>query len=175
MLIAAAMALIATPATAEKLPLDRLFASPSLAGPSPRALKLSPDGKLATLLRSRSDDKDRFDLWAIETATGKQRMLVDSKMIGTGAAVSEAEKMRRERTQAGNVRGIVDYQWAPDGKSLLVPLDGDLYLAALDGKIRRLTDTPATEIAPSFSPDGRFIGFVRDQNVYAIRMCTRSI
>jgi len=172
MLIAAAMALTATSASAEKLPLDRLFASPSLAGPSPRALKLSPDGRLATLLRSRPDDKDRFDLWAIDTTTGQQRMLVDSKRIGTGAAVSEAEKMRRERAQAGNVRGIVDYQWAPNGKSLLVPLDGDLYLATLDGKVRRLTDTPATEIAPSFSADGRFIGFVRDQNVFAIDLAT---
>src|SRR6478735_792409 len=110
-LLVAALALIAAPASAEKLPLDRLFASPSLAGPSPRALKLSPDGKLATVLRSRPTDKDRFDLWAIDTVTGKQRMLVDSEKVGSGAAVSEAEKMRRERAQAGNVRGIVDYDW----------------------------------------------------------------
>jgi dipeptidyl-peptidase-4 len=171
-MLVAAWALIAAPAFAEKLPLDRLFASPSLAGPSPRALKLSPDGKLATLLRSRPADKDRFDLWAIDTTTAKQRMLVDSEKVGSGAAVSEAEKMRRERAQAGNVRGIVDYDWAPDGKSLLVPIDGDLYLATLDGKAKRLTDTPATEIAPTLSQDGGSVAFVREQNVFAIALAT---
>ena len=29
------------------------------------------------------------------------------------------------------------------GRSILVPIDGDLYLAALDGNVRRLTNTPA--------------------------------
>ena len=41
-------------------------------------LKLSPDGRLATLLRNRADDRDRYDLWAVDTATGQARMLVDS-------------------------------------------------------------------------------------------------
>src|SRR5690242_7529941 len=83
------------------LTLDALFASPSLSGPKLRDLKLSPDGALVTFLKARSDETDRFDLWAIDPDTGTQRMLVDSKKVGTGAALTEQEKMQRERQRIG--------------------------------------------------------------------------
>jgi len=157
----------ATPAdTAQKLTLERLFSSPDLAGAQPRALKLSPDGTLLTSLKPRPDDRDRLDLWALDTRTGKERMLVDSKKVGSGAELSEAEKMQRERARIGGTRGIVAYDWAPDGKSILVPLDGDLFLATLEGKVTRLTNTPDGELNPVISPAGGFVSFVRDQNLY---------
>ncbi len=150
----------------QTLTLERIFASPDLAGPQPRAMKLSPDGKLLTLLKPRADERNRFDLWALDTATGKERMLVDSKKVGTGAEISEAEKMQRERARIAGDKGIVAYDWSPDGKSILVPLDGDLYLAHLDGKVDRLTNTPSGELNPTISPAGGFVSFVRDQNLY---------
>lgn len=157
---------------ATPLTLERVFASPDLAGVAPRALKLSPDGGLVTLLRNRADEKERFDLWALDTATGKWRMLVDSMKIGTGAQLSEAEKMQRERARIGDQRGIVAYDWAPDGKAILVPLDGDLYLATLDGKVRRLTATEGSELNPVISPLGRYASFVRGQNLVVLDLAT---
>jgi dipeptidyl-peptidase-4 len=167
-----ALALLAAPASAEQLTLDRIFASPSLDGPTPRKVALSPDGRLATLLRNRADDRDRWDLWAIDTRSGQSRMLVDSQKVGSGGPISEAEKMRRERARVGGSKGVVDYDWAPDGKSILVPIDGDLYLARLDGKVRRLTDTPQSELDAHVSANGHFVSFVRDQNLYAIDLAT---
>jgi len=155
-------------AQARELTLERLFASPSLSGPSPRLPKLSPDGRLATLLRNRENEKDRYDLWAIDTSTGAARMLVDSTRFGTGAQLSEEEMMRRERARIAGVRGIVDYRWSPDGRSLLVPLEGDLFIAGLDGNVRRLTETQATELDPEVSGTGKYISFVRDQNLFVI-------
>ncbi|AMK23571.1 dipeptidyl-peptidase IV [Sphingobium sp. TKS] len=153
--------------TPKELTLERVFASPDLSGPQPRALKLSPDGKLVTLLKPRADEKERLDLWAVDTSTSVERMLVDSKKTGSGAELSEAEKMQRERDRsvAGN-SGIVSYDWAPDGKSILVPVDGDLYLAALDGKVTRLTDTPDGELNGVVSPKGGFLSFVRGGNFF---------
>jgi dipeptidyl-peptidase-4 len=150
-----------------KLTLERVFASPDLAGPQPRALQLSPDGSLVTLLKPRADEKERLDLWAIDSRTGAQRMLVDSKKTGSGAELSEAEKMQRERDRsvAGST-GITGYDWSPDGKSILVPVDGDLYLAKLDGSVTRLTDTPEGELNGVVSPKGRFVSFVRDGNLF---------
>jgi dipeptidyl-peptidase-4 len=173
----AALPLIAAAAPAPTVPqkpltIDRIFASPSLSGPTPRKVKLSPDGKLATLLKPRADERERFDLWAVDTRTGAERMLVDSKKIGSGAEISEAEKMRRERARVGGTKGIVDYDWAPDGQSILVPIDGDLYLAKLDGSVRRLTNTPQTEIDAHVSNGGRYVSFVRDQNLFAIDLKT---
>jgi dipeptidyl-peptidase-4 len=157
-----------TPAAARDLTLERVFESPALSGPSPRLPKLSPDGRLVTVLRNRPDEKERYDLWAIDAATGEARMLVDSKRIGSGAELSEEEKMRRERQRIAGTRGITDYKWAPDGRSILVPLDGDLYLATLDGNVRRLTDTKATEIDPTVSPGGKYLSFLRDRNFYVM-------
>ena len=156
----------------KKLTIERIFASPPISGATPRLLKLSPDGRYATLLKPRAEDRERFDLWAMDTSTGQLRMLVDSTKIG-GGEISEAEKMRRERARVGGSKGIVEYEWAPDGKSVLAPVDGDLYLADVASRsVRRLTNTPATEIDAHVSEGGRYVSFVRDQNLYAIDLTT---
>ena len=86
--LAAAFLLSSTPVLAADLTLERVFQSPALQGAAPRLPKLSPDGRLATLLKNRASDRDRYDLWAVDTATGQARMLVDSEKLGTGAEIS---------------------------------------------------------------------------------------
>ncbi len=167
--VMASTILMGTSAAAQEVPvkltLERVFASPSISGPAPRDVKLSPDGSLLTSLRPRADDRERFDLWAMDTKTGEWRMLVDSLKFGSGAALSEEEKMQRERARIGGTKGIVAYDWSPDGKSILVPLDGDLFLADLAGNVTRLTKTEAGELNAVVSPKGKYVSFVRDQNV----------
>jgi dipeptidyl-peptidase-4 len=172
LVVLAAGALPSAARADEPLTLERIMGSPALSGPVPRGLALSPDGKLATLLEPRADDRDRYDLWALETATGQKRMLVDSTKFG-GGEVSEEEKMRRERARVGGTRGVISYAWAPDATSILVPLDGDLYLATVaDGAVRRLTDTPQTELDARISPGGTSVSFVRDQNLFLHDLAT---
>ncbi len=150
------------------LTLERVFASPSINGPTPRAVKLSPDGRHVTMLRPRVEDRDRFDLWAMDTSTGQWRMLVDSLKVGSGAELSEAEKMQRERARIGGTRGIVAYDWAPNSQSLLVPLDGDIFVADLTGKATRITNTKSGELDATISPKGGYVSFVRDQNLVLV-------
>jgi dipeptidyl-peptidase 4 len=152
----------------EPLTLERVFASPALSGPTPRAVKLSPDGKWLTSLRPRADDRERFDLWAMDTATGESQMLVDSTKLGTSGTLSEAEKMQRERARIAGTKGVVSYDWAPDSQSILVPVDGDLFLASLDGSVKRLTQSASGELDASVSPKGGFVSFVRDQNLVVL-------
>lgn len=155
-----------TAVRAQPLTLERIFGSPDLNGPQPRALRLSPDGTLLTSLRPRADERDRFDLWATDTRTGAERMLVDSRRVGSGAQLSEAELMQRERARIAGQHGIVAYDWTSDGRAILVPLDGDLYLAGLDGNVRRLTNTPGGELNPTVSPRSGYVSYVRDQNLW---------
>ena len=165
--LAALIVLAATPALAEARPLtlERVFASPDLSGPQPQALKLSPDGTLVTLVRNREEERERFDLWTLDTATGQQRLLLDSKALSAGGDLSEAEKMRRERDRSlTGKRGILQYDWSPDAKTLLVPIDGELVLATRDGAARRLGVRDA--IAPTISPRGTYLSFVRDGNLH---------
>jgi dipeptidyl-peptidase-4 len=159
-------------AQARDLTLERLFASPDLAGPTPRKLTLSPDGKFVTLLRNRADEKERFDLWAMDTSTGQWRMLVDSRKLGTGAELSEAEKMQRERARIGGTKGIVSYDWSADSQSVLVPLEGELYLARLDGKAQKLAATAGPKLNAVISPSGRFASYVQDQNLVVMDLAS---
>lgn len=159
-----------TPAMAEAqaptLSFERVFASPGLDGPAPRQVKLSPDGRYLTLLRNRADDRDRYDLWGYDIESRNWRMLVDSEALGSGRELSEDEKMQRERARVGSLKGIIAYQWASDGSGVLVPLDGDLFLAKLDGSVTRLTDTEETELNPQLSPKGAMVSFVRDRRLW---------
>lgn len=167
-ILASASALAEDHAVSEgpDLTFERVFASPSLDGPTPRKAKLSPDGRYLTLLRNREDDRERYDLWGFDRQSGEWSMLVDSEALGTGAELSEDEKMQRERARVGSLKGIIDYQWASDGSGILVPIDGDLYLARLNGETLRLTDTEASELNPKLSSKGGFVSFVRDRQLW---------
>jgi len=155
-----------TETTAPTLAIDRVFASPSLDGPAPRLPKLSPDGRYLAVLRNRESDRERYDLWAFDRQDGQWRMLVNSEKLGTGRELSEAEKMQRERRRIGGLKGIVSYDWSADGKSILVPIDGDLYLARLDGAVKRLTESRDGQLNPELSETGKYLSFVRDRRLW---------
>ncbi len=172
--LAAVSLMVAVPALAEDamleaaptLSFERVFASPGLDGPAPRQVKLSPDGRYLTLLRNRADDRERYDLWGYDIETREWRMLVDSEKLGSGGELSEDEKMQRERARVAGLKGIITYQWASDGAGVLVPLDGDLFLARLDGTVTRLTDTDDSELNPGLSSKGAYVSFVRDRRLW---------
>ncbi|MXO90508.1 S9 family peptidase [Pontixanthobacter aquaemixtae] len=182
LLAAAASLAFATPAhaddhtmtveqdTSADLTFERVFASPSLDGASPRQAKLSPDGRYLTLLRNREDDRERYDLWGYDRESGAWTMLVDSEKLGSGRELSEDEKMQRERARVGNLKGIISYQWTADGSGVLVPLDGDLYLAKIGGpdgaSVTRLTDTEESELNPVLSDTGKYVSFIRDRQLW---------
>ncbi|MFA6219182.1 MAG: DPP IV N-terminal domain-containing protein [Erythrobacter sp.] len=168
--LAAPLAARNAPSTKETAPMEltfeRVFASPSLDGPAPRKAKLSPDGRWLTVLRNREDDRERYDLWGYDRESGEWSMLVDSAKLGSGRELSEDERMQRERARVGSLRGIIDYQWTADGTGLLVPIDGDIYLARPGGAVQRLTDTEEGEINPALSESGRYLSFVRDRQLW---------
>ena len=156
------------PVKAQALTIERVFDSPSLNGPVPRSPKLSPDGRYLALLRNRPSDLQRYDLWAFDRQTGQWSMLVDSEKLGTGQAMSEAEKMQRERKGTVSLKGIVNYDWSPDGKSILVPLDGVLYLAGVDGSVRTVKGIGKGETLNSvLSEKGKYLTFVRENRLWA--------
>lgn len=156
----------AAPAGAPVLSFERVFASPSLNGAAPRGVKLSPDGRTLSLLRNRADDAERYDLWGFDRRTGQWRMLVDSLRLSSGKALSEAEKMQRERKRIGDLKGVVSYEWAQDSKAVLVPLDGQLFLAGLDGTVRAIAGAEGDVLNPALSPRGGRLAFVRDRRVW---------
>lgn len=161
--------------SAEPLTVARIFADPDLAGPRLRAPKFSPDGRYVTYLQGKPDNKDQLDLWAFDTRTGVARMLVDSrKLVSKEERLSAEEEARRERQRTAALRGVVEYEFSSDGRQLLIPLGGDLYLYDLKTQaVTRLTHSEAYETDAKISPAGRYVSFIRDQNLYLIDLRTR--
>jgi dipeptidyl-peptidase-4 len=165
LLIGAAM--LSTAVQAEPLDIERIFASPSLDGNAPRALKVSPDGERVTFLKGKQTDYERLDLWEYHIDSGETRLLFDSNDLQSGEEVlSDEEKARRERMRLSG-SGIVSYQWSADGKALLFPLGGDVYYHKLGEKgAKQLLDTDVFETDIKLSPKGNYISFIRDQNLF---------
>jgi dipeptidyl-peptidase-4 len=160
---------VSKPATT--LTLERVFASPGIAGAAPRGVRLSPDGRFLTLLRNRPDDRERYDLWGFDRHTGHWRMLVDSAKLASGHELSQTEKMNRERQRIGGLKGIVSYDWAPDSQSVLVPVDGQLFVAHVAGhdagKVAAVPAAQGAEVLnPTLGPKGGRIAFVRDRRLW---------
>ncbi len=168
-LAAAALAALiaAPPAMADILPPQRVFESPDISGPRAQGVKLSPDGKSVTYIKTRADDLTIADLWVADVAGGEPRLLLDGKILAPAdRELSEAEKARRERAGVAT-RGVVNYAWDSLGRMILAPVEGDLWVYDVTaGQARQLTKTPADEIDAKVSPMGGFVSYVRDDNLY---------
>jgi len=164
--------LVCLPAAGNDLSLNRIFADPALLGPTPRGVKVSPDGRRVGLLRGRATDQHQLDLWTYDVNTGRLEMRVNSTRLAPEEHLSDAERARRERERTADYHGIVDYDWAPDGRHVLFTLGGNLYLYDLDAKaeaaLRRLTQTTQPVIDSQVSPRGGYVSFVRDQDLWVI-------
>jgi dipeptidyl-peptidase-4 len=163
-LLAASPSLVAT---GQALTPERVFASPDLSGPRARGVKFSPDGATVTYLKDRTDDLTITDLWAADVGGGAPRMLLDGrKLAPDGRELSEAEKARRERAGV-KTRGVIGYDWDEQGRFILAPVEGDLWLYEVKtAQARQLTRSAGDEIDARVSPKGRFVSYVRDDNLY---------
>jgi dipeptidyl-peptidase-4 len=168
--VAAGLSLLATDShAAEVLTPARVFASPDLSGPTARGVQMAPDGSAVTYLKSKTSDVTVSDLWIADVAGGASRRLIDGGALSPkDHALSEAEKSRRER-QGVQTHGVVNYAWDDEGRFIVVPVEGHLWLFAREsGAVRQLTNTPASDIDAKVSPKGGYVSFIRDDNLYIV-------
>jgi len=63
----------------------------------------------------------------------------------------------------------------PNRSAVLIDHENDLYYCTLDGKTAvRLTSSPGQEELSSFNPNGKFVAFVRDKNLYVVDIATQT-
>ncbi len=68
------------------------------------------------------------------------------------------------------------FQWSSTGQEMLISLDGDLFLLHTDtAKWEQLTATPEVERDPKLSPDGHFVSFRRDHDLYCLEVAGRKV
>ena len=152
-----------------ELSIARIFASPDLSGPTLRQAELSPAGDRVTFVRGRDEDRDLMDLWEYHIADGETRRLVAAdEVVEEESELSAEEQARRERARIASLRGIVEYRWSSDGRFLIFPLGGDIYVLDMsvdEREVRRVTASEHFDTDPKVSPDGEHVAFVRNRNL----------
>ncbi|MFQ5601255.1 MAG: DPP IV N-terminal domain-containing protein [Candidatus Krumholzibacteriia bacterium] len=134
----------------------------------PRKPVPSPDGSRVYFLRSGPRDRIQR-LYVYEVESGETRLFLMSSHLTAAVGVSKEEQARRER-QRETEAGLTSFEVSRDGRRLLVPYMGDIFVVDADsGSITRLTETPQPEIDPHLSPDGKHVAFVREDALFVGR------
>ncbi|MBA4063780.1 MAG: MdsD protein [Isosphaera sp.] len=97
------------------------------------------------------------DLWVINTRSGSPRKLA--------IEVNADDKSNTERTTTFT-QNATAFALNPDEDAAVLVVQGELFLVRLPdgGKASRLTDSPAFDHSPGFSPDGKSVVFLSDRS-----------
>ncbi len=101
-------------------------------------------------------------------------LTADSLLGGSEETLSPEERLRRERMRL-LARGISSFQLSPNGAYLLIPLSGRLFLVDRLGNMRveELPLGDSSVIDPRFSPDCRYLGYVKAGALHVFSLATR--
>ncbi|MBK7918213.1 MAG: DPP IV N-terminal domain-containing protein [Chloroflexi bacterium] len=134
----------------------------------PASLAFSPDNRLVTYLFSGAGSLSQ-QLYAFDPETAVTRTLITPPGGGdTEESLSSEEKLRRERLRQHSL-GITRYAWGKNGR-LLIPLQGSLYLQyGPEADLELLVDGSGSPLIDArFSPDGNWVSFVQDCELYVM-------
>jgi dipeptidyl aminopeptidase/acylaminoacyl peptidase len=110
-------------------------------------------------------------LYRVDARTGRCRALYDPERLARALrslpTIKPQAARRLARSPALNMN--------PQKTAALFEHESDLYYCNLDGSgAVRLTKTPGKKELASFSPDGKFVAFVRGNNLYVVDIATRT-
>jgi Tol biopolymer transport system component len=147
---------------------------------------LSPDGTTIAYRRNPHSHSDEADIWVMDIDGGNKRNLTnapersnwapawtpDGRIVFSSIGDSSGElELWSMDADGGSLRRVAS-GWceyvdpSPDGTEFVcaaaVGRAYDIVIVDAQGGRRSVTDTPITEFAPSWSPDGAWITFSRD-------------
>jgi dipeptidyl-peptidase-4 len=137
----------------------------------PNSAVFTPDGQTVLFLRAQATDPGQL-LYAFDVATGKTSELLTPSALLKGAAekLSVAEKARLERMRV-SARGFTAFSLSKDGARILVALSGRLYVVEMKTqKVTELKTGEGAALDPKFSPDGKYVGYARNNDVYVVEL-----
>jgi dipeptidyl-peptidase 4 len=140
----------------------------------PQNPKVSPDGKSVLFLRAEAS-KPTLKLWEFDVASGQAKEILSPATLLKGDAenLTPEEKARRERMRL-SAGGFADFHFDKDGKNVLLPLSGKLFVfERATGNVTELkTGEGGAIVDPKWSPDGKKVAYVRGHDVYVIDLAT---
>jgi dipeptidyl-peptidase 4 len=159
------------PHASKSLTIERIYSGPSLSGHLTQGIEWAPDSKHITYLQRENGS---IEMWAMDAATGDRKVFVKSSVL--------EEVMQRRKASAVQATGLgrvqpENYMWSPTGDALLFIGSSDLVLLDLktmsSKPLAGAANADAGDIQdPKFSPDGKWVSFVRDSNLWVSSTAT---
>ncbi|MCS6804937.1 MAG: S9 family peptidase [Acidobacteriota bacterium] len=138
-------------------------------GTPPLDLQWLPDGQ-HFLQRKKDDKTGAMTLWKVSAATGEATRFHDPAAMQS--ALLKLAGFTQETAQAIAQQGR--YTMNADASAALINHADDLYYYHFGNQSAlRLTASAEEEVGEEFSPDGRFVSFVRNYNLYVVDIATQ--
>jgi dipeptidyl-peptidase-4 len=154
---------------AKELTVERIYGQPSLSGSLTSGLQWHPNGTLLTYMERREQGRDAEpELWALEIESGRRKVLVSAETLRSmlprgGATQSQRTGLGRQTPQR--------YFWSPTGQGLLFASPAALFWYDLPSKtVRQLTSGSEPISDPKISPDGKWVSFVREHDLWLVEV-----
>ena len=110
-------------------------------------------------------------VWKVAATTGRGTPFIDVELLKKSLAAVPALKA----DELARIAGGPAYRLNPQRTAVLFTHGDELWYAKLDGSPAvRLTKTPGEKQHATFSPDGKFVAFVRGGNLYAVDVATQA-
>jgi len=108
-------------------------------------------------------------LLKVDAKTGKAESFFDKEALEKALAATPGFS----HDEARKFVSLSGYIFSPSNDGILIEYNKDLYYYQLGkDKAQRLTTTVEEEENPSFSPDGKLVGFTRNNNIYTVDLAS---
>ncbi len=154
-----------------ELTVERIYGAPNLSGSLTAGIEWSPDAKrISYLKRNPQGNNAGTELWTMDAATGERKVLVNSETL---KSVTQPQKTTSTQTTGLGRVQPGSYFWSPNGDFLLFASSSDLVLLDLKTMAPKpLVGGDGDIENPKFSPDGRWVSFVRDWNLWVVNVAS---
>ncbi|MEN6576332.1 MAG: S9 family peptidase [Phycisphaerales bacterium] len=110
-------------------------------------------------------------LYKVHATSGRSVLFVDPNVLSAGLCRLPAMRPK----DAESISRGTWFHMSPDHSAVLIDYEDDLYYLTIDGQTAvRLTSTPGPEKHAAFDPQGKFVAFVRDGNLYVVDVATQT-
>jgi dipeptidyl-peptidase 4 len=150
-----------------ELTVDLIYAKSSLNGKLTHGISWTQDSKkLSYFVVNDSGKEPKTELWVIDPVSGARSILLSSDIL-ENILPAPAEK-QSQATGLGR-HAPAQYQWAPSGDALLFEGPHSLSWYNLKTQQSRVLVNGEDDLADAkISPDGRYVSFVKDHNIWLV-------
>ncbi|MHC4660774.1 MAG: S41 family peptidase [Planctomycetota bacterium] len=96
-----------------------------------------------------------FNIWKLDVATGESEIV----------PIELSADYREAPVEHKTLKSCESFDVSPDGTRVVVETHGEIFTVPVDkGRVVQITDSPARDRYPKYSPDGKKIAFISDMS-----------